>query len=116
MPRLLNFDEEGFYIFGADVHNVPEGTPTNENQYLAGDDETTPFNRPKLVDGKIVEGLTPEELDELNKPVEQEPSPEERIAQLEQENKLLKAQNNALTERTDFHEEVLTEIILTITP
>ncbi|MBD8037075.1 hypothetical protein H9635_09990 [Solibacillus sp. A46] len=40
----------------------------------------------------------------------------DRILQLEQENKLLKAQNNALTERTDFHEEVLTEIILTITP
>lgn len=116
MPRILNFAEDGFYIFGADIHNVPEGTLTTENQYLAKDDETTPFYRPKLVDGQLVEGLTPEELDELNKPIEQEPSPEERIAQLEQENKLLKAQNSALTERTDFHEEVLTEIILTITP
>ena len=44
-----------------------------------------------------------------------QPSDLERIVQLEQENKLLKAQNNALTERTDFHEEVLAEIILTIT-
>lgn len=41
---------------------------------------------------------------------------ERRIEQLEKENALLKAQNNALTERTDFHEEILTEIILTITP
>lgn len=39
-----------------------------------------------------------------------------RIQELEQENALLKAQNKALTERTDFHEEVLAEIILTITP
>ena len=38
----------------------------------------------------------------------------EQVAALQQENLLLKAQNNALTERTDFHEEVLTEIILTI--
>lgn len=45
------------------------------------------------------------------------PTKEElRIAELEQENTLLKAQNKALTERTDFHEEVLTEIILKITP
>lgn len=42
-------------------------------------------------------------------------SDKERIAQLEQENRLLKAQNNVLAERTDFHEEVLSEIILTIT-
>ncbi|MER2030928.1 MAG: hypothetical protein ABS903_17330 [Solibacillus sp.] len=45
------------------------------------------------------------------------PSAEQRrIQELEQENALLKAQNKALTERTDFHEEVLAEIILTITP
>ncbi|MFO1442781.1 hypothetical protein KDN24_06080 [Bacillus sp. Bva_UNVM-123] len=43
------------------------------------------------------------------------PSKEERrIKELEKENTLLKAQNQALAERTDFHEEVLTEIILTI--
>lgn len=29
---------------------------------------------------------------------------------------LLKAQNQALTDRTDFHEDVLTEIILAINP
>ncbi|WP_342471650.1 hypothetical protein MHH70_12595 [Metasolibacillus sp. FSL H7-0170] len=39
---------------------------------------------------------------------------EERMEQLEQENKLLKAQNAALVEQTEFHEEVLTEIILAI--
>lgn len=36
------------------------------------------------------------------------------IEELKQENTLLKAQNQALTDRTDFHEEVLTEIIVTI--
>ncbi|WP_107841220.1 hypothetical protein [Metasolibacillus meyeri] len=39
---------------------------------------------------------------------------EERIQELEQENKLLKAQNSALVKQTEFHEEVLEEIILTI--
>ena len=47
-------------------------------------------------------------------PEQSKPSTEEKIKQLEQENTMLKAQNRALTERTDFHEEVLTEIILTI--
>lgn len=39
---------------------------------------------------------------------------ERKIEELEQENKLLKAQNAALVEQTEFHEEVLTEIILAI--
>lgn len=44
-------------------------------------------------------------------------TPQERkIEELERENTLLKARNNALSERTDFHEEILAEIILTITP
>ncbi|BDH60156.1 hypothetical protein MTP04_02860 [Lysinibacillus sp. PLM2] len=53
-------------------------------------------------------------------PDEQEPiyiAPlSEKVTKLEQENILLKAQNQALTDRTDFHEDVLTEIILTINP
>lgn len=51
---------------------------------------------------------------EPSEPLYQEPL-SEQITQLKQENKLLKAQNNVLAERTDFHEEVLSEIILTIT-
>ena len=38
----------------------------------------------------------------------------ERIIELQKENNLLKAQNEALVEKTEFHEEILTEIILTI--
>lgn len=53
--------------------------------------------------------------DTLDIPVFQE-SLTEKISLLEKENILLKAQNKALSERTDFHEEVLAEIILTITP
>lgn len=45
-----------------------------------------------------------------------EPTLEEKLEALEQENILLKAQNQALAEQTDFHEEVLTEIILAINP
>ena len=45
------------------------------------------------------------------------PTPEEkRIQELERENKILKAQNQALADQAEFHTDVLTEIILTITP
>jgi hypothetical protein len=38
------------------------------------------------------------------------------VVKLKQENNLLKAQTQANADRTDFHEEVLTEIILAINP
>lgn len=41
---------------------------------------------------------------------------QQELESLKRENNLLKAQNQALTDRTDFHEEVLTEIILAIAP
>lgn len=41
---------------------------------------------------------------------------EKENVSLNKENALLKAQNRALCDRTDFHEDVLTEIILTISP
>lgn len=55
-----------------------------------------------------------EPIEDGEQPIYQEPL-SEQVARLQQENKLLKAQNNVLAERTDFHEEVLSEIILTIT-
>lgn len=45
---------------------------------------------------------------EYIKPLSQE------VDELKRENTLLKAQNKANADRTDFHEDVLTEIILTI--
>lgn len=71
--------------------------------------------KPRWIGTEWVEDATQEYIDEMTN-VKVEPTAEERIVQLEQENTLLKAQNNALAERTDFHEEVLTEIILSIAP
>lgn len=42
--------------------------------------------------------------------------PEEEFDTLKQENTLLKAQSQANSDRADFHEEVLAEIILAINP
>ncbi|WP_419962118.1 hypothetical protein [Psychrobacillus sp. BM2] len=42
--------------------------------------------------------------------------PEEEFGSLKQENTLLKAQSQANSDRADFHEEVLAEIILAINP
>ncbi|WP_277585835.1 hypothetical protein [Psychrobacillus antarcticus] len=41
---------------------------------------------------------------------------EKRIVELEKENILLKAQAQANSDRADFQEEVLTEIIMTVMP
>jgi hypothetical protein len=59
-----------------------------------------------LLDGNYLIFVSEEELNKLR-----EPSP---IEKLQQENILLKAQNQALSDRTDFHEDVLSEIILTM--
>lgn len=48
---------------------------------------------------------------ELEKPPQPPPEPTE-IELLQQENQLLKAQNQALQDKADFHEDILTEIIL----
>lgn len=62
--------------------------------------------------GKI-KWKTQVEIDE-EKNAPKPPTQEERIHELEQENKLLKAKNTALVQQTEFHEEVLTEIILAL--
>jgi hypothetical protein len=62
MKRVLNFDADGHYIEGGDDF-VQDGTEPAENQYIAALDEHIAFYKPKLVDGEIVEGLTPEEIE-----------------------------------------------------
>lgn len=64
---------------------------------------------------KAIEFSYPDPNVPPQEPVYQPPL-SEKVKELEQENVLLKAQNQALADRTDFHEEVLTEIILTINP
>ena len=113
MPTVYMFNAAGDFT-GLDF--VDDNYEPGEFEAVVPDGEEINFHKFALRDGELVEGLTPEEIAERTKPIEQQPSQEDRIAQLEQENKLLKAQKNALTERTDFHEEVLTEIILTINP
>ena len=64
--------------------------------------------RYKLVDGKIVE-RTAEEI-EADKAKLPKPVIPKTNAELEQENKLLKAQLNAATERSDFIEDCIAEM------
>lgn len=67
--------------------------------------------RYKLADGKAVE-CTPEEIaeqEEANKPIPT-PTPDERIAELEEENKTLTAQVDALSFQLDFQEECIVEM------
>lgn len=67
--------------------------------------------RYKLVEGKPVECTAEEitEQEEANKPIPV-PTPEERIAELEAENKTLTAQVDALSFQLDFQEECLVEM------
>ena len=67
--------------------------------------------RYKLVNNKPVE-CSPEEIveqEEANKPIPT-PTPEERIAELEAENKTLTAQVDALSGQIDFQEECIVEM------
>ena len=68
--------------------------------------------RYKLVNGKVVE-RTAEEIEadkaKLSKPVIPKTN-----AELEQENKLLKAQLNAATERSDFIEDCIAEMAMQV--
>ena len=64
----------------------------------------------ELIDGEIT-------IVKDERPIEiNPPTLEEQLSEKDKQILLLQAQNNALTERTDFHEEILTEIILTIAP
>ncbi|OMD29155.1 hypothetical protein BJP48_18870 [Paenibacillus odorifer] len=64
---------------------------------------------PVQPDNLWVEGLTPEEIAELTKPGELS-----EIEMLKKENMLLKAQNNAITERADFIEDIIAEMAMHI--
>lgn len=68
--------------------------------------------RYKLVDGKITE-RTAEEI-EADKAKLPKPVIPKTNAELEQENKLLKAQLNAATERSDFIEDCIAEMAMQV--
>jgi hypothetical protein len=68
--------------------------------------------RYKLVDGKVVE-RTAEEI-EADKSKLPKPVIPKTNAELEQENKLLKAQLNAATERSDFIEDCIAEMAMQV--
>ena len=68
--------------------------------------------RYKLVDGKVVE-RTAEEI-EADKTKLPKPVIPKTNAELEQENKLLKAQLNAATERSDFIEDCIAEMAMQV--
>ena len=68
--------------------------------------------RYKLVDGKVVERTAEEiEADKAKLPKSVIPKTN---AELEQENKLLKAQLNAATERSDFIEDCIAEMAMQV--
>lgn len=68
--------------------------------------------RYKLVDGKVVERAAEEiEADKAKLP---KPVIPKTNAELEQENKLLKAQLNAATERSDFIEDCIAEMAMQV--
>lgn len=64
---------------------------------------------PLQPDNLWVEGLTQEEIAERTKPGELS-----EIEMLKKENMLLKAQNNAITERADFIEDIIAEMAMQI--
>lgn len=90
---------------------IPPGT-IEQHQQLADKNDIA-----EIVEGIPLSLADKYNIDDLPVIHEEEPSPPPEPTEtelLQQENQLLKAQNQALAERTDFHEDVLEEIILTI--
>lgn len=68
----------------------------------------------KIFENGIYRDMTAEEIAELEKLATEmpapEPTPEERIAALEAENKLLKEQVSAQSDQMDFYEDCIAEM------
>ena len=58
----------------------------------------------------VVTSWTPGNIPEPNPDLEPAPTPDERIAALEEENHLLSQQVTALTDQNDFQEELIVEL------
>ena len=110
---------EGEYSLPADLTGwtkIDEGSGDRfslaQSHYLAKPLYDGAVLRYKLVDGKVVERTTEEiEADKAKLP---KPVIPKTNAELEQENKLLKAQLNAATERSDFIEDCIAEMAMQV--
>lgn len=110
---------EGEYSLPADLTGwtkIDEGNGDKyalaQSHYLAKPLYDGAVPRYKLVDGKVVE-RTVEEI-EADKAKLPKPVTPKTNAELEQENKLLKAQLNAATERSDFIEDCIAEMAMQV--
>lgn len=110
---------EGEYSLPNDLTNwikIDEGNGDKyalaQSHYLAKPLYDGAVPRYKLVDGKVVE-RTVEEI-EADKAKLPKPVIPKTNAELEQENKLLKAQLNAATERSDFIEDCIAEMAMQV--
>ena len=115
MIQVWKIDEYGFYIFETDYVEEPNEfeitTPCNTC-------EENTFYKPKWTGETWVEGATQEEIDDINKidicppkTVEERlAEAEQKLAESEEEKKLLKAQVEVLSNTTDFHEELIAEM------
>lgn len=110
---------EGEYSLPADLTGwtkIDEGNGDKyalaQSHYLAKPLYDGAVPRYKLVDGKVVE-RTAEEI-KADKAKLPKPVIPKTNAELEQENKLLKAQLNAATERSDFIEDCIAEMAMQV--
>ncbi|MDU4785698.1 MAG: hypothetical protein E6X92_07905 [Clostridiaceae bacterium] len=111
---------EGEYTLPTDLTDwvlVEEGAPCDrlnlaQTHYLDKPLYDGAVLRYMLVDGKVVE-RTAEEI-EADKAKLPKPVIPKTNAELEQENKLLKAQLNAATERSDFIEDCIAEMAMQV--
>jgi hypothetical protein len=90
--------------YADEMHDWRESYAEGEEQ-----GEQPIYTPPTMPDNLWKEGLTPEEIAELTKPGELS-----EIEMLKKENMLLKAQNNAITERADFIEDIIAEMAMQI--
>jgi hypothetical protein len=107
LRKVCLIDEDGLFIEDV-ILSVDE--PLSDD--LIDIEVPEGFYHPRWNGEAWEEGLTPEEIEAL----QNQPTKPDDIEILKQENILLKAQNQALSDRADFQEELIAEIAMMVYP
>lgn len=107
MTQVWLLDEDGFFT---GVSKFVEEVETN----MAIQPLLVGYVKPKWTGREWIEGATDEEIQEWKNSLPKMPAPVKTNEELEHENKLLKAQVQALNATTEFHEELIAEMAMVL--
>lgn len=72
--QVHRVDKDGFYVEPCLITNSIEEKEAEQDKYIIEVDPSEGLYKPRWLNGEWVEGLTPEEIEEIKKTIPQEPS------------------------------------------